>query len=56
MKQLGKASMPMVEALSFFLAMPGIAQALEIVRGLVTAVVPFPSQLSKLIPSAKLRE
>ncbi|KAI0903419.1 cytochrome P450 [Ustulina deusta] len=51
-----RPSMPMVEALSFFLAMPGIAQALEIVRGLVTAVVPFPSQLSKLIPSAKLRD
>ncbi|KAF9869991.1 benzoate 4-monooxygenase cytochrome P450 [Colletotrichum karsti] len=55
LKQLGKSTMPMVEALSFFLAMPGIASLLESARSLVTAL-PFPSQLSKLVPSSKLRD
>lgn len=47
--------MPMVEALSFLLTMPGVAQALETVRSLVS-MMPFPSQLSKLVPSTGLRE
>ncbi|GME43052.1 benzoate 4-monooxygenase cytochrome P450 [Neofusicoccum parvum] len=55
LKQLGKGSMPMVEALSFMLSMPGVAQALETIRGLISAM-PTPSQLSKLVPSAKLRD
>ncbi|KAK8076349.1 cytochrome P450 3A19 [Apiospora phragmitis] len=55
LKQRGKASMPIVEALSFCLTMPGIAQALQLVRGLLTAVTPS-SQLSKLVPSTKLRD
>ncbi|KAK8015778.1 hypothetical protein PG991_008666 [Apiospora marii] len=55
LKQRGKASMPMVEALSFCLTMPGIAQALQLARGLVTAMTPS-SQLSKLVPSTKLRD
>ncbi|KAK7937856.1 uncharacterized protein PG986_014724 [Apiospora aurea] len=55
LKKRGKASMPMIEALSFCLTMPGIAQALQLARGLVTAVTPS-SQLSKLVPSTKLRD
>ncbi|UQC90649.1 benzoate 4-monooxygenase cytochrome P450 [Colletotrichum lupini] len=55
LKQLGKSTMPMVEALSFFLALPGIAPVLGIARSLITAL-PFPSQLSKLVPSSKLRD
>ncbi|KAK1523968.1 benzoate 4-monooxygenase cytochrome P450 [Colletotrichum costaricense] len=55
LKQLGKSTMPMVEALSFFLALPGVASVLGIARSLITAL-PFPSQLSKLVPSSKLRD
>ncbi|KAK8091903.1 cytochrome P450 3A19 [Apiospora hydei] len=55
LKKRGKASMPMIEALSFCLTMPGIAQALQLARGLVTAMTPS-SQLSKLVPSTKLRD
>ncbi|KAL0256810.1 hypothetical protein SLS55_007619 [Diplodia seriata] len=55
LKRFGKTSMPMVEALSFLLTMPGVAQALEAVRSLVS-MMPFPSQLSKLVPSTSLRE
>ncbi|KAG9189850.1 hypothetical protein G6011_06718 [Alternaria panax] len=55
LKQLGKGSMPMVEALSFMLVMPGVAPVLEIARGLISAL-PVPSQLSKLVPSKKLRD
>ncbi|KAH7051137.1 cytochrome P450 [Macrophomina phaseolina] len=55
LKQLGKGSMPMVEALSFLLTLPGVAQALEITRSLIS-MLPFPSQLSKLVPSASLRD
>ncbi|GJC87166.1 cytochrome P450 monooxygenase hmp1 [Colletotrichum liriopes] len=56
LKQFGKTSMPMVEALSFFLAIPGMAQAIGTARSLATAIMPFPSQISKLVPSAKLRD
>ncbi|KAI0521298.1 putative cytochrome P450 [Xylaria bambusicola] len=56
LKQLGKVSMPMIEALGFFLAIPGIAPALEIARNFVTAVMPPHSQLSKIVPSTKLRD
>jgi hypothetical protein len=45
----------MVEALSFMLIMPGVAAALETARSL-TSAMPIPSQLSKLVPSKKLRE
>ncbi|CAG5180846.1 uncharacterized protein ALTATR162_LOCUS9466 [Alternaria atra] len=55
LKQLGKGSMPMVEALSFMLVMPGVAPALETARSLISAM-PIPSQLSKLVPSKKLRD
>ncbi|RAQ98963.1 putative cytochrome P450 [Stemphylium lycopersici] len=50
-----KGSMPMVEALSFMLVMPGVAPVLETVRSLISAM-PIPSQLSKLVPSKKLRD
>ncbi|KAK8022393.1 hypothetical protein PG993_013160 [Apiospora rasikravindrae] len=55
LKQRGKASMPMIEALSFCLTMPGIAQALQLVRGLITAVTPS-SQLSKLVPCVERQD
>ncbi|KAG6008149.1 hypothetical protein E4U21_004906 [Claviceps maximensis] len=55
MKQFAKATMPMVEALSFFLSLPGIAPALRMTRSVVAAMIPFPSQLSRLVPKAKLR-
>ncbi|CAN9296689.1 unnamed protein product [Alternaria alternata] len=55
LKRLGKGSMPIVEALSFMLVMPGVAPALETVRSLISAM-PIPSQLSKLVPSKKLRD
>lgn len=47
--------MPMVEALSFMLVLPGVAPMLEAARSLISAM-PIPSQLSKLVPSKKLRE
>jgi hypothetical protein len=47
--------MPMVEALSFMLVMPGVAPALEAAISLISAM-PISSQLSKLVPSKKLRE
>lgn len=46
----------MVEALGFFLSLPGIAPALEFARSAFTALMPFQSQLSRLVPSTKLRE
>ncbi|KAL1796229.1 hypothetical protein ACET3X_004769 [Alternaria dauci] len=55
LKNLGKGSMPMVEALSFMLVMPGVAPALETARRIISAM-PIPSQLSKLVPSKKLRD
>ncbi|RYN16692.1 hypothetical protein AA0115_g12194 [Alternaria tenuissima] len=55
LKRLGKGSMPMVEALSFMLVMPGVAPALETARSLISAM-PIPSQLSKLVPSKRLRD
>ncbi|RYO44862.1 hypothetical protein AA0116_g13546 [Alternaria tenuissima] len=55
LKRLGKGSMPIVEALSFMLVMPGVAPALETARSLISAM-PIPSQLSKLVPSKKLRD
>ncbi|CAN9264551.1 unnamed protein product [Alternaria alternata] len=55
LKRLGKGSMPVVEALSFMLVMPGVAPALETARSLISAM-PIPSQLSKLVPSKRLRD
>ncbi|CAN9211846.1 putative cytochrome P450 [Alternaria alternata] len=55
LKRLGKGSMPIVEALSFMLVMPGVAPALETARSLISAM-PIPSQLSKLVPSKRLRD
>ncbi|KAB2098970.1 hypothetical protein AG0111_0g12756 [Alternaria gaisen] len=55
LKRLGKGSMPMVEALSFMLVMPGVSPALETARSLISAM-PIPSQLSKLVPSKRLRD
>ncbi|KAK1984576.1 cytochrome P450 3A19 [Colletotrichum cereale] len=56
LKQFGKTSMPMIEALSFFLAIPGMAPAIGTARSLFTSIMPFPSQISKLVPSTKLRD
>ncbi|KAK2055849.1 putative cytochrome P450 [Colletotrichum caudatum] len=56
LKQFGKTSMPMIEALSFFLTIPGITQAIGTMRSLLASLMPFPSQISKLVPSAKLRD
>lgn len=55
LKQMGKRSMPGVEALGALLSTPGVAPAIEAARGLFS-MLPVSSQLSKIVPSRKLRE
>lgn len=55
LKRMGRRSMPGVELLGALLATPGVAPAIEAARGLFS-MLPVPSQLSKIVPSRKLRE
>lgn len=55
LKAIGKRTMPMVEALSYFTMLPGVPKVLETISSLIAAM-PFQSQLSKLVPSTRLRE
>lgn len=55
LKRLGRRSMPGVELLGALLSTPGVAPAIEAARG-VFSMLPVPSQLSKIVPSRKLRE
>lgn len=55
LKQMGKKSMPGVEMLGALLSTPGVAPAIETARELFS-MLPISSQLSKIVPSRKLRE
>ncbi|KAG6368256.1 hypothetical protein INS49_002458 [Diaporthe citri] len=55
LKRMGKRSMPGVEMLGALLSTPGVAPAIEAARGLFS-MLPVPSQLSKIVPSRKLRD
>lgn len=55
LKRMGKRSMPGVELLGALLSTPGVAPAIEAARGFLS-MLPISSQLSKIVPSRKLRE
>ncbi|KAF2141603.1 uncharacterized protein K452DRAFT_351182 [Aplosporella prunicola CBS 121167] len=55
LKELGKSTMPMVELLSYLTTLPGVPELLQSISSLISAL-PFQSQLSKLVPSTRLRD
>lgn len=56
LKQRGKGFMPFIEVLGYLLAMPGAAGTIGAFRSFVSLLPSPPSQLSRIVPSTKLRE